>query len=154
MATTIAGSLDAKGLRIAVVATRFNSQVVDGLLGGATDALLRSGIADDALTVIRCPGSFEVQMVCRKAVESGGYDAVIALGCIIRGETPHFEYVAGNCARGIAQLNQKQDVPVIFCVLTADTVDQALNRAGLKAGNKGADAAAVAIEMATLLRRL
>jgi len=154
MATTIAGSLDAKGLRIAVVATRFNSQVVDGLLGGATDALLRSGIADDALTVIRCPGSFELPMVCRKAVESGGYDAVIALGCIIRGETPHFEYVAGNCARGIAQLNQKQDVPVIFCVLTADTVDQALNRAGLKAGNKGADAAAVAIEMATLLRRL
>jgi len=136
MATTIAGSLDANGLRIAVVETRFNSQV------------------DDALTVIRCPGSFELPMVCRKAVESGGYDAVIALGCIIRGETPHFEYVAGNCARGIAQLNQKQDVPVIFCVLTADTVDQALNRAGLKAGNKGADAAAVAIEMATLLRRL
>ncbi len=138
----------------AIVAARFNSFIVDSLQAGAIDALTRHGVSDKNITVIKVPGAFELPLVAKKAAASGKYDAIIALGAVIRGSTPHFDYVAGECAKGIGQVAMTHDLPVIFGVLTTDTIEQAIERAGTKAGNKGADAAMSALELVSLLRKL
>lgn len=148
------GEHDAQGLRIAVVASRFNELVVDSLLKGALDALARLGASERDLTVVRVPGAWELPLAVDRLCQSRRYDAVVALGAVIRGATPHFDYVAGDCARGLAAAAVSSGVPVGFGVLTTDTLEQALERAGSKAGNKGADAALSAVEMARLLRHL
>ena len=154
MPQTIEGTLSAQGLRFAIVASRFNGLIVEPLIGGALDAIVRSGGSADAVTVVRCPGAWELPQVVRKVIARGGIDAVIALGAVIRGSTPHFDYVAGEAASGIASAAVGSDVAVSFGVLTTDTIEQALERAGTKAGNKGFDAALAAIELATLFRAL
>jgi len=151
---TIEGALSAAGLRFAIVASRFNGLIVEPLLAGALDAIVRSGGSADAVTVVRCPGAWELPQVVRKVIARGNIDAVIALGAVIRGATPHFDYVAGEAAKGIAGAAAASDVPVSFGVLTTDTIEQALERAGTKAGNKGFDAALAAIELANLYRAL
>jgi len=140
--------------RFAVVVGRFNSLVTDALLAGCRDSFVRHGVADERLDVIHVPGSFEIPLVARKLAKSGRYAAVVCLGCVIRGETGHYDHVAGQAAAGVLQASLATDVPVIFGVLTTDSVDQALDRSGLKAGNKGADAALAAIEMVNLLAKL
>ena len=151
---TIEGSLtDATG-RFALVAARFNQLIVDRLIDGARDGLRRLGIADDAIDLAWVPGSFELGLVARKLAESGRYAAVICLGCVIQGETDHYDYVCSQAASGVARAALDTGVPVIFGVLTCDTLEQAMNRAGGKAGNKGHDAALAALEMASLLRKL
>ena len=150
----IEGGRSAKGLRIAVVAARFNHFVVDKLLAGAVETLEQAGISAQDLDVIRVPGAFELPLACRSLAASKHYDAVIALGAVIRGGTPHFDYVAGECARGIADAARDSGLPVIFGVLTCDTLEQAQERAGGKHGNKGTDAAVAAMEMASLLGKL
>ena len=135
----------------ALVVGRWNSFVVEHLLEGALDALRRHGIADSQLTVIRAPGAFEIPLVCKKAAQSGKYDAIIALGAVIRGGTPHFEYVAGECVKGLSNVMMESGIPVAFGVLTVDTIEQAIERAGTKAGNKGEEAALSALEMVSLL---
>ncbi len=150
----IEGELAAAGLRIACIAARFNEFVVDPLVEGAVATLRRHGVPASHIEVIRVPGAFEIPLVARKLALSGRYDALIALGAVIRGDTPHFDYVAGECAAGIARAALDSGVPVAFGVLTTDTLEQATDRAGGKDGNKGADAALTAIEMANLLRRL
>ncbi len=154
MPTTIEGSLSAAGLRFAIVASRFNGLIVEPLVAGALDAIVRAGGRADDVTIVRCPGAWELPQVVRKVVERGGVDAVIALGAVIRGATPHFDYVAGEAARGIAGAAATSPVPVSFGVLTTDTIEQALERAGTKAGNKGFDAAMAAIELANLYKAL
>ena len=156
MPTNIAGDLRSfpGNARIAIAAARFNSSIVERLVEGACDLLTRHGVADDRQDVVRCPGCWELPLVAKRLAESGKYTAVNALGCVIRGETPHFDYVAGECAKGLAQVQMASGIPVIFGVLTTDTTDQAWARAGIKAGNKGADAAIAAIEMADLLGKL
>ena len=151
---TIEGTLSARGLRFAIVASRFNGLIVEPLIAGALDAVVRSGGDAGAVTLVRCPGAWELPQVVRKVVARGGVDAVIALGAVIRGATPHFDYVAGEAAHGIAAAASAADVAVSFGVLTTDTIEQALERAGTKAGNKGFDAALAAIELATLFRAL
>ncbi len=148
------GNLDGNGLKIAVVVSRFNSFVTDRLLSGALDGLVRHGVAEKDIDVYYCPGAFEIPAVARNVVESKKHNALICLGAVIRGETPHFDYVAGESAKGIGQLGLGSGVPVIYSVLTTDTVDQAVDRAGGKSGNKGFDAAISAIEMANLLKQL
>jgi 6,7-dimethyl-8-ribityllumazine synthase len=150
---TIEGDLSARDLRIAIVAARFNEFIVDSLVRGAVDALLRHGASEKDITLVRVPGAWEMPLAVKRIAASRRYDAVIALAAVIRGATPHFDYVAGECTRGIAQAGLAADVPVAFGVLTTDTIEQALERAGTKAGNKGADAARSAIEMARLLPR-
>jgi 6,7-dimethyl-8-ribityllumazine synthase len=150
----IEGELQARDLRFALIAARFNDFVVEPLLRGALDALKRHGVAEKHIDIVRVPGAFDLPVVARKLAMSQRYEALIALGCVIRGQTPHFDYVAGECAGGIARIALETGVPIAFGVLTTDTVEQAVDRAGGKAGNKGADAALVAIEMANLLRRL
>jgi 6,7-dimethyl-8-ribityllumazine synthase len=140
--------------RFAVVVARFNGLVTESLLDGCLDALARHGVADDRVDVAWVPGSFEVPAVAKRLAGSGGYAAVICLGCVIRGETGHYDHVAGQAASGVMHAGLAADVPVIFGVLTTDTVEQALNRAGIKGGNKGADAALSAIEMVNLLKKL
>jgi 6,7-dimethyl-8-ribityllumazine synthase len=140
--------------RFALVVGRFNSLVTEALLAGCRDALVRHGVSDDQVDVARVPGSFEIPLAAQRLAASGRYAAVICLGCVIRGDTPHFDYVAGQAAAGVMQVGLSTGVPVIFGVLTADSVEQALDRAGLKAGNKGADAALAAIEMVNLFSRL
>ena len=154
MIKTIEGDFTACAGRFAIVASRFNRFIVDSLLEGALDTLRRHGVADDEITVIRVPGAYEMPLVVNRVARSGRYDAIIALGCVIRGSTPHFDYVAGECARGIAQAALAHDLPIGFGVLTTDTIEQAIERAGTKAGNKGAEAALSTLEMASLLRRL
>lgn len=151
---TIEGSLSAANLRFAVVASRFNGLIVESLVGGALDAIARSGGDAEAVTVVRCPGAWELPQVVRRVVARGGIDAVIALGAVIRGATPHFDYVAGEAAKGLAQVATTADIAISFGVLTTDTIEQALERAGTKAGNKGYDAAIAAIELANLFRAL
>ena len=151
---TIEGALSAAGLRFAIVASRFNGLIVESLIDGAVDAIARTGGNEDAVTIVRCPGAWELPQVVRKVIARGGIDAVIALGAVIRGATPHFDYVAGGAAQGIASVAAGADVAVSFGVLTTDTIEQALERAGTKAGNKGFDAALAAIELATLFRAL
>ena len=147
------GEHDAKGLRFAIVAARFNTQVVDRLLSAAVETLTGAGTKPDNIDVIRVPGAFEIPLAVRQAATGHRYDAVIALGAVIRGETPHFDYVAGECARGAMQVMLDTGVPVGFGVLTCDSLEQARARAGGAAGSKGADAARAAIEMAGLLRQ-
>lgn len=150
----LAGDHAARDLRIAVVAARFNELITDSLLKGALGALQRMGAGERDIAVIRVPGAWELPLVVDRLCRSKRYDAVIALGAVIRGATPHFDFVAGDCARGLAQTALASGVPVGFGVLTTDSVEQALERAGTKAGNKGADAAVTAVEMARLLRQL
>jgi 6,7-dimethyl-8-ribityllumazine synthase len=140
--------------RFAIVAARFNSMISEALLAGCRDTLVRHGVAEDRIDVAWVPGSFEIPLVARKLAESKKYAAVITLGCVIRGETGHYDHVAGQAAGGILQAGLATGVPVIFGVLTTETVEQALNRSGLKAGNKGVDAALAAIEMVNLLAQL
>ncbi len=148
------GSLVATGLRFAVVVSRFNSLVTEQLLSGALDALRRHGADEGTIDVYRCPGTFELPALLRRVTRSGRYDAVLALGAVIRGGTPHFEYVAAEASKGVSQVALEADCAVAFGILTCDTMEQALERAGVKAGNKGADAAVAAIEQANLLREL
>ena len=144
----------AQGLRVAIIAGRFNDFIVEPLLSGAVELLEQHGAQRDAIKVLRVPGAFELPLVAQKLAASGRFDAVIALGAVIRGDTPHFDFVAGECAAGLARVALDTGVPVIFGVLTTDTVEQASDRAGGKHGNKGADAALTAIEMVRLLRDL
>ena len=154
MSTTYEGKLLGEGLRFGIVASRFNELIVSRLLSGALDALKRHGASEDQIEIAWAPGGFELPLVAKKMAESGKYDAVICLGAIIRGATPHFEYVAAEASKGIAQVSLATGLPVIYGVITADTIEQAVERAGTKAGNRGADAAQSAIEMANLLRAL
>lgn len=152
---TITGSLVAPtGARFALVSSRFNELVTDQLLTGALDGLARLGVLPDQISSIRVPGAWELSTVCGRLAKSGRFDAVIALGAVIRGSTAHFDYVAGEAARGVAQATAESGVPVIFGVLTTDTIEQALERAGTKAGNKGFDAALTAVEMVSLGAKL
>jgi 6,7-dimethyl-8-ribityllumazine synthase len=150
----IEGELLVRDLRFGVVITRFNDFVVEPLLRGALDALKRHGATDKQIEIVRVPGAFDLPVAARKLALSRRYEALIALGAVIRGQTPHFDYVAGECASGLARIALESGVPIAFGVLTTDTMEQAVDRAGGKAGNKGADAALAALEMANLLRRL
>jgi 6,7-dimethyl-8-ribityllumazine synthase len=150
----IEGELSARDLRIGIVAARFNEFIVDSLVRGAVDALLRLGASEKDITLVRVPGAWEMPWAVKKMAAARRYDAIIALGAVIRGATPHFDYVAGECAKGVAQAGLATDTPVAFGVLTTDTIEQALERAGTNAGNKGADAAMSAVEMARLVARL
>ena len=140
--------------RYAIVVGRWNAFVVESLLEGARDTLRRHGIKDNDVTVVRAPGAFEIPLVCQKLAQTQKYDAIIALGAVIRGGTPHFEYVAGECTKGLAQVSMQYGLPVAFGVLTVDTIEQAIERAGTKAGNKGAEAALSALEMVSLLKNI
>ena len=148
------GDLIVRDLRFALVVSRFNDFVVDPLVRGAVDALKRHGATEKQIEIVRVPGAFDIPVVARKLAQSRRYEALVALGAVIRGQTPHFDYVAGECASGLARIALESGVPIGFGVLTTDTVEQAVDRAGGKAGNKGADAALAALEMANLLRRL
>ncbi len=148
------GALIGQGLRFALVVARFNEFITNRLLAGAQDALRRHGVAEEDVDVVWVPGSFEIPLAAKRLAESGRYDAVICLGAVIRGATPHFDYVAGEVAKGVATAALSTGVPVLFGVLTTDTIEQAIERAGTKAGNKGFDAAVSAIEMANLWRKL
>ena len=148
------GKLDGNGKRFAIVVTRFNSLVTEQLVNGAKDCLLRHGVKDEDIDLFRVPGAWELPAAAAKVLALGKHDGLIALGCVIRGGTPHFEYVAGEATRGLGAVAREASVPVSLGVLTTDTVDQALERAGTKAGNKGWDAALSALEMAELYRRM
>lgn len=150
----LSGSLDAAQAKVAIVASRFNSFIVERLIEGAVDVLRRVGGSPESITIVRCPGAFELPAVTRRCVTSGKFDAVICLGAVIRGATPHFDYVAAESSKGIASIAAQATIPVIFGVLTTDTIEQAVERAGTKAGNKGADAAMTALEMISLFRKL
>ena len=151
---TIEGGLTLHGKRFGLIAARFNSFIVDSLVNGAIDTLKRHGAEDADLTLVRVPGAFEMPIIASRMAASGDYDVIIALGAVIRGGTPHFDYVAGECTKGLAQASLQHDVPVAFGVLTVDSIEQAIERAGTKAGNKGAEAAMSAIEMVNLLENL
>ncbi len=152
--TEFEGNLTVKGGRFALLVARFNSFVVESLLEGAVDCLVRHGADKKDIEVIRVPGAFEMPLAAKKLAASKKYDAVIALGAVIRGGTPHFEYVAGECTKGLAQVGMEYELPIAFGVLTVDTIEQAIERAGTKAGNKGVEAAMSAIEMVNLLKEL
>jgi len=148
------GDLLARDLRFALVAARFNDSIVENLVRGAIDALLRHGASEKQIELIRVPGAFDLPLIVRRAAASRRFDAVIALGAVIRAATPHFDLVAGQCAAGLARASEETGVPVAFGVLTTDTIEQAVERSGTKAGNKGVDAALAALELANLLRRM
>jgi 6,7-dimethyl-8-ribityllumazine synthase len=148
------GNLVGQGLRFAIVVSRFNSLVTEQLLSGALDALRRHGVDEKAVDVYRCPGTFEIPAVLRRVARSNRYDGAVALGAVIRGGTPHFEYVASGVSKGVAQVSMEAECAVGFGVLTCDTMEQALERAGVKGGNKGAEAAVAAIEQANLFRAI
>jgi 6,7-dimethyl-8-ribityllumazine synthase len=154
MSKVFEGQLTAAGLRFAIVVSRFNSFVTDRLLAGAMDALTRTGVDADLIDVVKAPGSWEIPLVAAELARGKRYDAVICLSAIIRGDTPHFEYLAAEAAKGLAHVSYETGVPVAFGVLTTNTLEQAIDRAGAKSGNKGFDAAMSAIEMANLLRAL
>jgi 6,7-dimethyl-8-ribityllumazine synthase len=154
MPRVIEGQLNASGLKVAVVVSRFNSFITERLLAGALDALHRHGCDAEAIDIIKVPGSWEVPLAAGELARQHRYDAVICLSAVIRGETPHFDYVAGEAAKGIAHVAAETGVPVAFGVLTTNTLEQAIDRAGAKGGNKGFDAAMTAIEMANLMRQL
>ena len=154
MPVQIEGQLIGSGKKFAIVVSRFNDFINDKLLSGAVDNLTRHGVADSDITVVWTPGAFEIPLVTKKLAESGKYNAIIALGCVIRGATAHFEYVAGEAAKGIGQAAMQTGIPIIFGVLTTETIEQAIERAGTKAGNKGAESALAAIEMANLMEQL
>ena len=152
MAKTIQGRLNAEGLRVAIVASRWNDFIVSRLIGGAIDALERLGASSDAITIIRVPGSFELPMAAKRAAISDEYDAIICLGVVIRGETSHNEYIAAEAIKGIAQVSLETNLPIALGVVTADNLEQAIDRAGAKSGNKGYDAAMSAVELVNLFR--
>ncbi len=139
--TTITGTNAGAGKRVAIVAGRFNEYIVDSLVKGATDTLVRQGVKPSQITLVQVPGCYELPLAAQRLARSGKYDAIVALGAVIRGATPHFDYVAGECASGLARVSLAEDLPVSFGVLTTETIEQAIERAGTKAGNKGADAA-------------
>jgi 6,7-dimethyl-8-ribityllumazine synthase len=150
----IEGDLQAKGLKFALVVSRFNDFITAKLLDGALDALVRHGAKDDDIEVVRVPGAFEIPLIAKKLAMKGTFNAVICLGTVIRGATPHFDYVAGEVSKGIAVASLESGVPIAFGVVTTDTIEQAVERAGSKSGNKGWDAATTAIEMAQVIKRL
>jgi len=154
MTTKIAGKLDATGRRFALAVARFNSFITEKLVAGALDTLERHGADPDKLTTLWVPGSFELPLAAQKLAHSGDFDAIVALGCLIRGHTPHFDHIAAACADGLTRAALESGVPITFGVITANTLEQAIERAGSKAGNKGADAALAAIEMANVLAAL
>lgn len=154
MPREIHGQLTVDGQRFAIVVSRFNEFITSKLLGGAIDALKRHGGDEDNITCVHVPGALELPFIAKRLAESGSYDAVICLGCVIRGQTPHFEYVAGQAAKGVAQVALTTGVPVTFGVITADTLEQAVERAGAKSGNKGVDATVSAIELTNLLKQV
>ncbi|MFW5838807.1 MAG: 6,7-dimethyl-8-ribityllumazine synthase [Bacillota bacterium] len=151
---TVEGNLTAKGLKFNIIVGRFNEFIGGKLLEGAKDALIRHGSDQDAIDITWVPGAFEIPLIAKKVAQSKQYDGVICLGAVIRGNTPHFDYVSSEVTKGIAHVSLETEVPVIFGVLTTDTIEQAIERAGTKAGNKGFDAAVTAIEMANLIKQL
>jgi 6,7-dimethyl-8-ribityllumazine synthase len=151
---SLEGKLTAKGLNVAIVVARFNHFITDRLLDGAVDTLLRHGAEESGITVVRVPGSFEIPPVAARVAQSGKYEAVICVGAVIRGGTPHFEYVAAEVSKGVAMVGLAAKCPVLYGVLTCDTIEQAIERAGTKGGNKGSEAALAAIEMANLYKQL
>jgi 6,7-dimethyl-8-ribityllumazine synthase len=151
MAKTLEAHLNAKGKKFAIVVSRFNDFITEKLLSGALDALVRSGAEDSDIQVVKVPGSFEIPLVAKKMAKKKGLDAIICLGAVIRGATPHFDYISAEVSKGIAQVSLESEVPIIFGVITTDTIEQAIERAGTKAGNKGWSAAMAAVEMANLL---
>lgn len=154
MAKTLEGKLIAKGLKFGMVLSRFNNFIAERLLEGALDALRRSGAEEEDCAVARVPGAFEIPLAAKKMVKTGRYDAIICLGCVIRGATPHFEYIATEVTKGIAHLSLESEIPISFGVLITDTIEQAIERAGTKVGNKGFDAAMSAIEMVNLMKEI
>jgi 6,7-dimethyl-8-ribityllumazine synthase len=154
MVKIIEGQLNASGKRFGIVVSRFNSFITERLYEGAMDGLLRHGASEDQITLIRVPGSFEIPMILKKMATSGSYDALLALAAVIRGETPHFDYVAAEASKGIAQVSLESGCPISFGVITTNTIEQAVERAGTKSGNKGFDAAMTAIEMANIYEQL
>jgi 6,7-dimethyl-8-ribityllumazine synthase len=154
MTRIIEGDFSANTASFTIVVARFNGFVVEGLLGGALDTLKRHGVSDNNITVVRVPGAFEMPLAVKKVAMKKDCDAIITLGAVIRGGTPHFDFVAGECASGIARISVEEQIPVAFGVLTTDTIEQAIERSGTKAGNKGADAAMSALEMISLIRNL
>ena len=153
MANYIEGNLKADGKKFGIIVARFNSFICEKLLEGALDSLLRSGASDDDIDVVRVPGAFEIPLIAKKMAKSQKYDAIICLGVVIRGATPHFDVVVNEVSKGSAQVGLETEVPVIFGVLTTETIEQAIERSGTKAGNKGSDVAIAAIEMADLITR-
>ena len=151
---TIEGQFDAKGLKIAIIATRFNDFVVDRLVGGAVDYLARNGGDREDMTIVKLPGAFEMPIAAKKLAESGKYDGIVALGAVIRGATPHFDFVCNECAKGLAQVSLDSDTPVGFGLLTCDSLEQAIERAGSKGGNKGVEAASAMLETYRVLEQL
>lgn len=152
--TLLEGEFRVDGARFAIVVSRFNSFVVENLLTGAMDALTRHGVAHSDVTIVRVPGAWEIPLTAQRLAASGRFDAIVAVGAIIRGGTPHFEYVAGETVKGLAQVTLAHNVPIGFGVLTVDSIEQAIERAGTKAGNKGTEAALSAMEMVSLLRKI
>lgn len=150
----IEGNLTAEGLKIGLVIGRFNSFIVESLVKGAVDTIVRHGGSEDNIEQVYVPGAFEIPVVAQKMAESGQYDTIVALGAVIRGGTPHFDYVAGECVKGIGQVSLKTGVPISFGVLTVDTIDQAIERAGTKAGNKGEECTLAAIETVNVLKQI
>ena len=151
---TFEGHFNVKGARFALVCSRFNSFIVDALEGGAIDALIRHGAKESDIHVVKAPGAYELPLAVQEVAATGRYDAIIALGAVIRGSTPHFDHVAGECVKGLSSVSLQHGIPVAFGVLTVDTIEQAIERAGTKAGNKGAEAALSSIEMVNLIREL
>ena len=154
MPKTLEGKLIAKGLKFGMVLSRFNSFIAERLLEGALDALKRSGAEEEDCAIARVPGAFEIPLAAKKMAKSGRYDAIICLGCVIRGATPHFEYIATEVTKGIAHLSLENEIPISFGVLVTENIEQAIERAGTKVGNKGFDAAMSAIEMANLMKEI
>ena len=151
---TIEGDFNIGSASFALVVSQFNSFIVDHLVSGAVDTLRKNGVMEKDITIVKTPGAYELPLVTKQVIATENYDAVIALGAVIRGGTPHFEYVAGECVKGLSSVNLEFDIPVAFGVLTVDTIEQAIERAGTKAGNKGEEAAACALEMVSLLDQL
>lgn len=148
------GNYNGEGLKVCIVASRFNSIIVEQLIKGCEDGLVRNGVKTEDISLFKVPGAFEIPFLCKKLSDSKKYDVIIALGAVIRGETPHFDYVASEVSKGIANVSLKTDIPVIFGVVTTDNTEQALERAGVKSGNKGFDAAVTAIETVDLLKKI
>lgn len=151
---TIEGQLEARGLKIAIVAARFNDFVVDRLIGGAVDYLTRHGLEKDGITIVRVPGAFELPLACQKLAKNGQYDGIVALGAVIRGATPHFDYVCAEATKGIAHVSLEYGLPIGFGLLTTENLEQAVERAGSKGGNKGAESAAAMLETVRVLKQL
>lgn len=151
---TIEGQLDAKGLKVAIIASRFNDFIVDKLVGGAVDALTRHGADREDLTLVKIPGAFEMPLIAKKLAQTGKYDGIVCVGAVIRGATPHFDYVAGECAKGLAIVSLEFGVPIGFGVLTTENLEQAIERSGSKAGNKGVDAAMAMLETARVAAQI